>query len=261
MRLSLVIPVYNEAQGVARTAEHLKSALAYLRNTHDIELILVNDGSQDDTAVRLQAAFADTSDATILSHERNLGIGAALRTGISHASGDIIITTDFDGTYPFYTIPQLVARMTFDHADAVVASPYHPHGSIRDAAGSPMRLGRMASMLYRLIVSPRIYSWTSMFAAYRREALEAAGFASSGALASTELLVNLVRGGYRVAEVPFNVQRRTFGRSRMTTLRLIGEHVPYLLRLPVPLLIERTAHTLRALAPQPAAPTQIIKDN
>ena len=261
MKLSLVIPIYNEAEGVTRTAQQLSSTLTYLRNNHDVEVILVDDGSQDATAARLEAAFAHMPGITIISHERNRGIGAALRTGFAQASGDVIITTDFDGTYPFYTIPQLVARLTVDHADAVIASPYHPHGSIRDAAGNTMRLGRAASLLYRIIVSPRIYSWTSLFAAYRREALGKVTFESSGALASTELLVNLVRGGFRVEEVPFNVQRRTFGRSRITTLRLIIEHVPYLLRLPVPLLVERISSTMRALEPEPSTPAHPVKDN
>src|SRR5690606_24959852 len=108
MNLSLVIPVYNEAGGVEETARSLRCVLAYLRQSHQVELILVDDGSRDRTPELLRAAFSDDPQVHVICHQRNQGIGAALRTGFQHATGDVVITTDFDGTYAFSIIPQLL---------------------------------------------------------------------------------------------------------------------------------------------------------
>jgi dolichol-phosphate mannosyltransferase len=179
MKLSLVIPVYNEARSVHESARDLRSTLAYLRTLHETELILVDDGSRDDTAACLKAAFAGDPQTRIISHKRNTGIGAALRTGFQRAQGDVIITTDFDGTHPFNSIPLLVARLQVCEADIVTASPYHPQGSVQ----SLMLLGRAASLVYRLFINRRIHSWTSLYCAYRREVIKSVSFRDNGGAA------------------------------------------------------------------------------
>jgi len=232
MKLSLIIPVYNEAACVTDSAARLRSALGYLRKTYNIEVILVDDGSQDGTPRMLKAAFADVDDVKIVSHVTNLGVGAALRTGFDHADGDVIITTDFDGTYPFNTIPQLVARMIVDQADVVVASPYHPNGSVNRSTGHHVLLEGGVSLIYRLFVNRHIHSWTSLFCAYRRYVIERVPFNSNNALASTELLVRVMHAGYKVTELPINLHERASGRSRMSILKLSVVHIYHLSRLP-----------------------------
>lgn len=232
MKLSLIIPVYNEAACVTDSAARLRSALGYLRKTYDIEVILVDDGSQDGTPRMLKAAFADMPDLEIISHDSNQGVGAALRTGFDHADGDVIITTDFDGTYPFNAIPQLVARMIVDQADIVVASPYHPNGSVHHSTGHHVILEGGISMLYRLLVNRHIHTWTSLFCAYRRYVIERVLFNSDNALASTELLVRAIHAGYKVTEMPVNLHERASGRSQMSALKLTFAHILHLSRLP-----------------------------
>jgi dolichol-phosphate mannosyltransferase len=162
----------------------------------------------------------------------NQGVGAALRTGFDHADGDVIITTDFDGTYPFNAIPQLVARMIVDQADIVVASPYHPNGSTSHSTGHHIILDAGVSLLYRLFVNRHIHSWTSLFCAYQRYVVERVPFNSDNALASTELLVRALHAGYKVSEIPVNLQERASGRSRMSALKLTIAHLLHLSRLP-----------------------------
>src|SRR5688572_30637396 len=94
MKLSLVIPVYNEADGVPQTAAQIHSTLHYLRTQHDTEVILVDDGSTDATRPMLEAAFRTDPQVQIIAHDQNRGVGSALATGFEHATGDIIITTD-----------------------------------------------------------------------------------------------------------------------------------------------------------------------
>src|SRR5215207_5668207 len=95
MKISLIIPAYNEAEGVAQTAIAVRNLLTYLRKTHDVEVVFVNDGSKDDTATLLQAEFKEDAQVRVISHEVNKGLGAAMRTGFQNAKGEIIISTDF----------------------------------------------------------------------------------------------------------------------------------------------------------------------
>jgi glycosyltransferase involved in cell wall biosynthesis len=102
--VSVVIPAFNEENGVAGVVRHVKDILT--KAGWDHEVIIVDDGSKDDTAKR-----AEEAGAVVLRHISNRGYGAALKTGIVAAKYDLICITDADGTYPADRIPELLAGM------------------------------------------------------------------------------------------------------------------------------------------------------
>jgi dolichol-phosphate mannosyltransferase len=227
MKISLIIPAYNEAEGVTETAKALQNMLDTLRSEHEIEVIFVNDGSRDDTQHLLKTIFADDASMRVISHEVNRGLGAAIRTGFSYASGDIIITTDFDGTYAFNTVPDLLERLITDQVDIVTASPYHPQGTVEGVPGYRLLFSFGASLLYRVLVNPQIHTWTALFRAYRRPVIEQVQFESDGFLAGTELLVNAIRAGFTVSEFPTILRVRTFGQSSIKIARVTKAHLKF----------------------------------
>jgi glycosyltransferase involved in cell wall biosynthesis len=113
MNVSIVIPAFNEEQGVGSVVAELREVL----RQHQIpaEIIVVDDGSGDKTA---QAAAA--AGARVLRHRSNRGYGAALKSGITAASNDYVVITDADGTYPCEYIPDMLARL--ESADMVVGA-------------------------------------------------------------------------------------------------------------------------------------------
>ena len=111
---SLVLPVYNEEQGILATLDHLQKTL--MASGCKYEIVAVNDGSTDGTDEIL--SYCD--DIRVIKHNKNRGYGAALKTGIRHAKYPLIVITDADGTYPNERIPELVALAT--QADMVVGS-------------------------------------------------------------------------------------------------------------------------------------------
>jgi glycosyltransferase involved in cell wall biosynthesis len=111
--ISIVIPAYNEGKGIADTLDELRAMLA--ENDIDAEIIIVDDGSGDDTA-----EIALRSGARVLRHFSNRGYGASLKTGITAASHRIVAMTDADGTYPFRYIPQMLGEL--EKADMVVGA-------------------------------------------------------------------------------------------------------------------------------------------
>ncbi len=231
MKLSLVVPAYNEAEGVHQTADAMRSLLAQLSKSHDIEVVFVNDGSKDDTASLLQDEFKDDARVRVVSHETNKGLGAAIRTGLQQANGDVIVTTDFDGTYPLDTIPQMLARMAADDCDICTASPYHPNGRVEGVPGYRLIFSFGASLLYRILVSWRIHTWTALFRAYRRRVVETVTFESNDFLAGTELLVKAIQAGFRVTEFPTTLHVRTFGQSSIKIARVTRSHLKFQWRL------------------------------
>jgi dolichol-phosphate mannosyltransferase len=231
VEISIVIPAFNEAEGVKQTAESLGNVLNYLRKTHTVEVIFVNDGSKDDTERLLKETFADDPQVRVVSHEVNRGLGAAIRTGFSHASGDVIITTDFDGTYAFNTIPQLLGRIIIDRVDIVTASPYHPNGNVEGVPRYRLLFSFGASLLYRLLVKWHVHTWTALFRAYRRRVIEDVKFESNDFLAGTELLVKALQAGYTVSEFPTTLRVRTFGQSSLKIARVTKAHLKFQMRI------------------------------
>jgi len=239
MNISLVIPAYNESESAPHTVAKLRTALEYLpknRNVDSVEVIFVDDGSKDNTAQLLREEFKDNANVHVVSHDRNRGLGAAMRTGFQNAKGDIIITTDFDGTYSFNTIPQLLSRMIIDGTDIITASPYHPSGEVEGVPRYRMVFSAGASLVYRLLVSWKIHTWTALFRAYRREVIENVPFKSNDFLALTELLVKSIQNGYTVSEFPTTLRVRQFGQSSMKIARATIAHLKFQSRLIVPAL-------------------------
>jgi glycosyltransferase involved in cell wall biosynthesis len=102
--VTIVIPVYNEENGVAGVMERL----AALDIGAPKEILAVNDGSTDATAGKLAEAEAKFEELRVVTHKRNLGYGAALKTGFSQAKNEIVVITDADGTYPEDRIRELL---------------------------------------------------------------------------------------------------------------------------------------------------------
>lgn len=226
MKLSLVIPAYNEAEGVSQTAGKLRPVLEQLRKTHEVEVVFVNDGSKDDTASLLQQEFSSDPGVKVISHDRNRGLGAAMRTGFGQVSGDAVVTTDFDGTYSFDEIPKILALLV-DGVDIVTASPYHPQGHVDGVPGYRLLLSHGASLLYRLLVKWNLYCWTSLFRVYRQSVVKNVTFESNDFLMLTEILVNALRAGYKVVEYPTTLHVRTFGQSSLKIARVVRAHLKF----------------------------------
>jgi dolichol-phosphate mannosyltransferase len=226
--LSILIPCFNESENVHRLSDQLLPILNDLSANGPIELIFIDDGSTDTTWNRLLQTFDghgnDKYSIQFERHSRNLGLGAALRTGLSVARGSIIVTTDSDGTYDFSEIPKIISWLQDDVA-IVIASPYHAQGSVQGVPKSRLLLSRGSSFLYRLLVSWDLHTYTSLFRAYRREVLEQVSFSAQDYLAGTEILVKSYFLGYRIVEYPTVLKVRRYGTSKARIIQTIAAHL------------------------------------
>jgi dolichol-phosphate mannosyltransferase len=230
MDLSIVIPCYNEVENIPKIQQELLPVVIELAKERSVEIIFVDDGSADGTGLALKRAFSHGNESgvtlRIICHEVNRGLGGAIRTGLAAAQGEIIVTTDADGTYRFSEIPALLAYLT-PEVDIVTASPYHPAGDVDGVPGYRLVLSRGSSTLYRLVAGRQVHTYTALFRAYRRAVIQNVPFEANGFLAGTELLVNAMRMGYRVAEYPTVLHSRVFGESKAKLMRTIQAHLNF----------------------------------
>lgn len=115
--VSVLVPAFNEENAIEETVTKLNDALGVLES---YELVVVNDGSEDGTLERLKAIQHRFPALKVVEHDRNRGYGAALKTGMRHASSDLIAIIDADGTYPIADLPKLV--LLADKYDMVVGA-------------------------------------------------------------------------------------------------------------------------------------------
>jgi dolichol-phosphate mannosyltransferase len=181
MKLSIIVPCYNEVDNVSKLRDELLPVVEDLtvhgwsnssESVQSAEIIFVDDGSNDDTFSKLKACFNGAGNSKVkfkfLKHRKNMGLGAAIRTGFSNADGDILITVDSDGTYKFSEIPTMLSYLT-PEIDIVTASPYHPDGEVVGVPAFRLFLSKGSSLIYRIFVNRHIYTYTCLFRAYRSE--------------------------------------------------------------------------------------------
>lgn len=225
--VSIIIPCFNESAGIESLSTKLIPIWQQLNLSRKTELIFVDDGSTDDTFIQIQRFFGD--QAKIISHAKNKGLSAAIRTGFTHSRADIICTIDSDCTYdPQYLIPLL---NLINRADVVTTSPYHPKGSVNNVPPWRLFLSKGLSQIYRIILPQKLYTYTSMFRAYRREVLETIPITYPGFLGLVEIIVEAMLHGYKVAEYPAELQSRVYGQSKLRVARVVFSHLQYLSRL------------------------------
>ncbi len=243
-KLSIIIPFFNEVDNACKLEADFYPAVQELFQNENlpaghieaIEIIFVDDGSKDKSLEEFNKITTKHTNSKLSSlfikHPVNQGLGAALRSGFAAANGDIIVTTDVDGTYKFAEIPDLLAYLT-PEVDIVTASPYHPDGQVVGVPVYRLLLSRSSSFIYQILVSKQIHTYTSLFRAYRSQVIKDIQFNSNGFLAGTELLVKAILKGYLVREYPAVLYRRAYGTSKAKLFKTVMAHLKFLFKISI----------------------------
>jgi glycosyltransferase involved in cell wall biosynthesis len=203
MRITVILPAKNEAEGLRRTLPALRACLP------DAELIVVDDGSSDDTA-----AVASQHGATVLSSPYPMGNGAAIKRGARAAAGDILVFMDADGQHDPTLIPQLLARL--DQGFDMVVGARNAQGQANAGRGA-------ANAFYNKLASwmtgHKVADLTSGFRAVRADRFrEFLHLLPNGFSYPTTSTMAFFRSAYPVAYVPVPVAAR-LGKSHIRPIR------------------------------------------
>jgi cellulose synthase/poly-beta-1,6-N-acetylglucosamine synthase-like glycosyltransferase len=222
--VSVVTPLYNERECVDMLIASLDRFEQALSDQFELEFLLVDDGSTDDTAALLQSAIEGRGNYQIVRHERNRGIAAAIQTGIRAARHEIVVSTDCDGSYDPMLIGELVARLE-PGVDLVTASPYHRDGRVENVPKWRLALSRLASRMYGAACRHKLSCYTSCFRVYRRSAIAPIELENERFVGVAELLWKVLDRGGKVVEHPALLRSRVAGQSKMRIVRATLGHL------------------------------------
>lgn len=203
---TVLVPAHNEAAVIADTLHRVAHVLRTRLPERDWEVLVVDDGSTDDTAALAEVAAATLSTAgltvRLLRHLRNRGLGGALQTGFAASTGDVVVVIDCDLSYHPDHIPGLVAAVEDGRAQIAVASPYMPGGRTVGVPAGVERRSRMANRFLAALSNSDLHTFTGMVRAYDGPFIRELALKSLDDIINVETLykTGLLHG--RVVEVP-----------------------------------------------------------
>jgi dolichol-phosphate mannosyltransferase len=224
MDLSIVIPMFNEAENVRATLNQVEEALASFPGTY--EIIAVNDGSLDNTLEILNGLAEKDRKLKIVSYSQNIGRGMALRKGFYESKGEIVVSIDADLSYnPQYIIDFVETLKNEQQIDLVLASPYMPGGGVKNIPMLRLWVSKLGNRILRFAMPNRIYTSTGIFRAYRRRILDFLELESDGKEIHLEILSKAIALGFRVKEIPAVLTGRQKGKSKFRFRKTALSHL------------------------------------
>ncbi len=204
MKLSVVIPVYNEASTILQIVEAVKQS-----PIDEMEIIVVDDCSTDGSTMVLRDTIEPVVDK-VLYHEVNRGKGAALRTGFEHVTGDVVVVQDADLEYDPQEYPILLEPIIADRADVVYGS--------RFMGGRPHRVvyfwhmvgNRFLTLLSNMATNLNLTDMETCYKMMRREVIESLDLHEDRFGIEPEMTAKIAKGQWRVYEMGISYYGRTY---------------------------------------------------
>jgi glycosyltransferase involved in cell wall biosynthesis len=196
--LSIVIPAYNEAARLSSTLTALQEQL----DRDAIEIIVVDDGSRDDTSDVAERALRGARRARVIRLPENQGKGAAVRAGVLAATGDVVLFMDADMATDLEGLPGTLAAL--DHADVVIGSRAVPGSVVQQASLGRAVMGRVFNRLVRLFSRLDVHDTQCGFKAFHASTAHLLFSLSreDGFAFDPEILIRARILGFRIVEVP-----------------------------------------------------------
>lgn len=228
LRTLVILPALNEEKNIGGVVSNIRQMLPAA------DVLVINDGSTDDTRRVAQAA-----GAMVLTMPYNVGIGAAVQTGFQFAARhdyDIVVRNDGDGQHEPEGIIRLVSKLVESEHDVVIGSRFIEQSG--DYGTPPLR--RLGITIIRSLLS-RITSWkitdpTSGFAAFNRQAIKLFAQVYPHDYPEPEAIVLMHRAGLSMCEIPVTMTAREHGQSSITPIRSAYYMVKVILAILINLL-------------------------
>jgi glycosyltransferase involved in cell wall biosynthesis len=223
MKATIVVPMFNEEDNVKKTATEIAKAM---KGQEDWELILVDDGSTDQTLKVAKQLAQESKNICVVAHPKNYGRGKALRTGFAQAKGDFVATLDADLSYHPDYIPKMIEILQNEpDVDIVVGSPYMAGGKTAGVSYLRIFLSKLGNKILSLTMPYGIRTFTGILRAYRKEVLDSLELQEDGKEIHLEILSKALALGYQVKEIPATLTARKKGKSKFKLSATVTSHL------------------------------------
>jgi len=224
MKLSIIIPVYNEEKNLP----YIKKELFPVIKNIDYEIIFVNDGSEDNTLNEIKKL--KSKKIKIYNHKKNQGLGSAIRTAIPKCKSKYTLTLDSDLTFHPRYIPTLVKRIEKGDVDCVIGSP---NLSKYDDNIPFYRifLSKSVNFIYTILLGQKITAVSPIFRIYKTEQLQELKLESERFQINAEILAKLFKKKREVVEIPTKLTKRKYGESKLNSFKETINHLKLMLKI------------------------------
>lgn len=225
--ISLIIPLFNEEENINLYREDLFPIVKKISEKYNVEFeyIFVDDGSSDNTRGMLENVSYDLKNWKLISHDRNRGLGAAIKTGIENSNGDCIICMDADLTFRPENIEDLLIKFVKTNADCISGSPYLEKEHIMDIEPHRLFLSKSINLIYRILLGKRITAISPIFRLYKKSVFRDMELKSNNFEINAEILSKLIINGKTVEEIPVPLYKRRYGYSKINVKKEIINNI------------------------------------
>jgi dolichol-phosphate mannosyltransferase len=208
MKLSIIIPAYNEENIIEDTLCELEEYMNKFTKCSSWEILAVNDGSSDGTLVKLYDLCKTKPWLKVIDLVKNFGRGKALRTGFEQSTGDIIISLDADLSYAPYHIERMVDKLVENDADIVLASAYGKMGTAKNVPFFRLLISRIGNKILSYTFGGNISVLTCIVRAYKKDFINKLDLHSNDKDLHLEILHKAKILDVKILEVPADLKWR-----------------------------------------------------
>jgi dolichol-phosphate mannosyltransferase len=222
--VSVVTPCYNEEAIIEVNIKALCNYLETKNHKYDWEIVIINDGSKDNTAAIANELAKQNTKVRVIHHPTNLNLGNAIKTGFNNSYGEIIVILDIDLSYAEGHIETMVDRLVETNADIVMASPYMKGGKVTAVPFLRKIMSKGVNRFMSFAAQDKYYTFTGMVRAYRKEFVQSLNLKTRDYEINPEIVYKGMILRAKIVEIPAHLdwtEQNKFAGKRSSSLKVL----------------------------------------